>query len=130
MRVFGIVILCGFGLLGFLSYLGWARTGAVWRLYLAVLLFVVGITVFVWSLLSPNTLPPVYRAWMRFGQSIGAVVSSVLLALTYFVVATPVGLLMRMSGNDPLDRSLSGSLPTYWKTRNWKSDSDSYTHMS
>src|SRR5689334_9236718 len=130
MRVFGLVMLCGFGLLGFLSYLGWVRSGTPWRFYLAVLLSVVGVTVFIWSLLSPRTLPPVYRGWMRFGQSIGAVVSGVLLTLTYFVVAAPVGLLMRSTGNDPLERSMSSSLASYWKKRSWKSDSDSYTHMS
>jgi|SRR3954462_1875782 hypothetical protein len=128
MRIFGLVILCGFGLLAFLSYLGWARTRSTWRLDLAVLLAVVGSAVFLWSVVSPRTLPPVYRAWMQLGQSIGAVVSTVLLGLTYFAVAAPVGLVMRLSGNDPLERSASGE--SYWKQRTWQSDSDSYQHMS
>lgn len=130
MRAFGVVILCGFGLLSTLSYLGAVRSGAHWRLYLSVALAVVGLSVFLWAMIVPRTLPPVYRAWMSFGQTIGAIMSTGLLGVTYIAVVAPVGRLMRLTGNDPLERSIRGSATTYWKARAWKSDPDSYRHMS
>jgi hypothetical protein len=55
-----------------------------------------------------------YRAWTRFFQGIGAVWTAVLLALVYVLSVGPIGLLMRLFGKDPLDRTLT-SETSFWR---------------
>jgi hypothetical protein len=54
---------------------------------------------------------------MRLFSPVGSVVSQVLLAVVYFVVVTPLALVMRASGRDPLERRLDPAAPTYWIRR-------------
>jgi hypothetical protein len=48
---------------------------------------------------------------------IGVVISYVVLAFTYFVALTPIGLIMRGFGHDPLARKFDPEATTYWVTR-------------
>jgi len=130
MRTFGVVMLLGFGVLGGLSVLGWWRRAQEWRLVFGVVLGFTGLTVFVWSLISPRSLPPVYRAWMELGLRIGAVMTTVLLTTIHLIIVTPVGRLMRAKSGDPLDRTLSRGPGTYWRRRGGAPMPDDYKHMS
>jgi hypothetical protein len=56
-----------------------------------------------------------YAGWTRFFQGIGVVWTAVLLALVYVVSVGPVGLVMRLTGRDPLDRRLAPE-PTFWRS--------------
>jgi hypothetical protein len=55
-----------------------------------------------------------YVGWMSAGVPVGWTVSQVCLALAYYVVLTPIGLLMRALGRDPMQRSLDRSAKSYW----------------
>jgi hypothetical protein len=48
---------------------------------------------------------------------IGVAVSYIVLAFTYFVALTPIGLIMRVFGHDPLARKFDPQAATYWVTR-------------
>ena len=130
MRVFGLVMLIGFGFFGALLLLGWRSGGGSWRLILGSGLVALGALIALWSLVSPTTVGPVYAAWMRFGQALGTFVSTVLLALLYYLVLTPTGWLMRMSGTDPLERRIERTGPSYWRRHSPLGSPDSYEHMS
>lgn len=130
MRVFGIVMLVGFGVLGGLLLWGWSRSGGAWRLYGGSLLVSLGLLVFLWSLVAPRSLPPIYRAWMRFGQGLGTIVSTILLGLAYYLVVTPVGLLMRLTGTDPLQRTVQREARSYWHSHAPPRPPSDYEHMS
>ena len=130
MRLFGVVLLIGFGLLGGLALWSYESGGAEWRRVVGWALIITGGTVFVWSLISPRTLPPVYRGWMKFGQAIGNVVSTILLSALYFVVFFIVGRLMRLTGTDPLDRTIARGPGTYWRKHSGRGAPADYAHMS
>jgi saxitoxin biosynthesis operon SxtJ-like protein len=130
MRLFGIVLLVGFGLLGGLSLWSYRAGGAEWRLVVGWALIAIGSIVFLWSLISPASLPPVYHAWMRFGQGIGTVVSGILFSVLYFVVFFVIGRLMRLSGTDPLDRRIDRGAGSYWRKHAPRSTAADYAHMS
>jgi Saxitoxin biosynthesis operon protein SxtJ len=55
-----------------------------------------------------------YRAWTAFFKGIGAVWTAVLLALVYVLSVGPIGLFMRLAGQDPLDRRLRPE-PSFWR---------------
>ena len=56
---------------------------------------------------------PAYWAWMRFVFVVSWIITHVSLALVYFLVVTPLGLLARLIGRDKLDLR-AGQRSTYW----------------
>jgi hypothetical protein len=56
-----------------------------------------------------------YAAWTGFFKGVGVVWTAVLLSVVYLLSVGPVGLVMRLLGNDPLDRGLHAE-PTFWRT--------------
>ncbi len=64
------------------------------------------------ALLIPETLGPVYRVWMKFGALLGAINSRIILAIFFFLVIFPAGLLRRLFGGDPLRRRFDSG-PSY-----------------
>jgi len=64
-------------------------------------------------------LDPVYRVWMRLGEVLARINTVIILGITFFVVVTPIGLIKRLTGGDPLDRKM-GDRPTYWIVREKK----------
>ena len=67
--------------------------------------------------LLPFVLKPFYTVWMVFSVLIGWVMTRVILSLLYYLIITPIGLIMRIFGNDFLDlKKLNHS--SYWNFRN------------
>ena len=68
------------------------------------------------ALLSPSWTERFYRAWMRFGAALGYVNSRVLLSLVYYLVVTPFGVVLKLTGHDPLRRR-EPPQDSYWVPR-------------
>ncbi len=66
------------------------------------------------GILVPGVLGPVYRAWMRFAILLSRITTPVFMGIVYFLVLTPLGLIMRAFGRQPLR---SGSRETAWVNR-------------
>jgi Saxitoxin biosynthesis operon protein SxtJ len=79
----------------------------------AITAAVVGIVVGAIGLARPRFIHPIYLIWMYLAYPIGFVVSHLLLGVIFYLVLTPVGLLMKIFGYDPLQRRL-GTAATYW----------------
>jgi hypothetical protein len=65
----------------------------------------------------PALRRPMFVGWMYAAYPIGLVMSHLLLGLVSFGVVTPIGLLMRAVGHDPMTRRFDRSAPTYWIAR-------------
>jgi hypothetical protein len=65
------------------------------------------------GLVSPRVIRPVYRFLIRVTFPAGWVVSHLVVAAAYFLVITPIGLLMRL-WHDPMRRAFEPSAPSYW----------------
>ncbi len=63
-------------------------------------------------LLAPKSRA--YRRWTAVFEGIGKVWTAVLLAVVYGISVGPIGLVMRLFGHDPLDRSLDPE-PSFWR---------------
>jgi hypothetical protein len=48
------------------------------------------------ALLVPGRLTPISKAWMKIGELIGRVTTPVLLAVIYYLIFTPIGLVRRL----------------------------------
>ena len=66
-----------------------------------------------WGLLAPASLRPVYRGWMRFGLLMNRIVTPVILGVLFYLVITPVALVMKIIRRDPMARSLEGDAESY-----------------
>lgn len=67
--------------------------------------------------LKPSLLGGANRLWMRFGLLLGSIVSPIALGIIFYLAITPLGLLMRLTGKDPLRLRLDRQSPTYWISR-------------
>jgi hypothetical protein len=68
-----------------------------------------------WAL--PGFMRVVYVGMSYLAWPIGFVVSHVLLAAVYYVVVTPIGLIMRAAGYDPMRRRFDREAASYWIER-------------
>jgi hypothetical protein len=67
---------------------------------------------------APKWLAPVERAWTKFGEVFGGVVTRIILVVFFFLVVTPVGIIARLSGKQFLELGFrSGHHKTYWEKR-------------
>ncbi len=85
-------------------------------------LAVLALTVGPLGLANSRLIRPIFVGWMVLAFPIGWTVSLVLLALVYYGVVTPVGLLLRLAGHDPLRLRRDPGLATYWVTKPAVSD--------
>ena len=65
------------------------------------------------ALVQPPWLRPIYRGWMRFGLLASRVVTPLVLGIVYFVMISPMALVMRLLGKDPLQRTLDPERKSY-----------------
>ena len=74
-----------------------------------------------WGLVWPAGLKPVYKVWMGLAVILGFFVSRILLSLIFYLVVTPIGLIMRLWGKDLLDMKLKDR-DSYWHVRSEEYD--------
>lgn len=67
------------------------------------------------SLFLPRVLKPVLIVWLRFALLLNWVMTRVILTLAFYLLVTPVGVAMRLFGNDPLNRAWKPGADTYWE---------------
>jgi hypothetical protein len=81
-------------------------TGHRYFIILAVVLLVLTMT-------APAIFRPVAIIWLGFSTLLGLIVSKILLSLIFFLVITPLGILKRICGSEPL------------QLKKWKKDASS-----
>lgn len=67
------------------------------------------------GLAVPTMLGPVERAWMKLAHLISKVTTPIVMGVMYLLVLTPVGLLRRTLGGNPMVHTPDGG--SYWKSR-------------
>ncbi len=67
------------------------------------------------ALAIPTRLGPLQRGWMALAHAISRVTTPIVLGVIYFLLLTPIGLLMRATGSDPLRLPPEG--PSRWWVR-------------
>ena len=66
--------------------------------------------------INSKLLNPLKILWIKFGEKLGRVIAPIIMALVYFIVLTPIGILMRILGKDLLNLKYSKE-KTYWIAR-------------
>jgi hypothetical protein len=111
LRSFGLILAAGFFVIGFGRVILRHASPVRWALALSVVFLVTGVVV-------PKVLRPVHRVWMALGNILGWINSRIILGVLYYVVVTPISLLMRLAGHDPMNRRFDSKVETYRVKRN------------
>ena len=88
-----------------------------------------GIIIFIISLISLKLTKLIYLGMILLTLPIGFVVSFVLLAAFYFLLLTPLGLIFRLIGRDPLCRRFDKNAKSYWLSRHPPKGPEQYFHQ-
>jgi hypothetical protein len=108
-RSFGLVFAVVFLAIAFVPWI-FGGNFRIWSLGVAALFAVV-------ALAAPRVLAPLNKLWLKFGLLLHRIVSPIVLGFMFFVVITPIGLLMRALGKDPLRLRFDSGASTYWIPR-------------
>ncbi len=68
----------------------------------------------VFSLVYPKANLPVYVGMTIATYPIGFVLSYLIMGTLFYLIITPIGLLLRLFGTDPMERRILPDAETYW----------------
>ena len=81
----------------------------LWALGIASIFLVLGIT-------NSKILTPVKKSWIKLGEILGKIIAPIVMGFIYFIIITPIGLLMRLVGKDVLNLKFNKN-DSYWIKR-------------
>ncbi len=109
-RSFGIVMAGFFAILGAIA--AW-RHAHVWTVGWAA----VSLGFAAAALAAPPILAPLNLVWFRFGLLLHAVINPLIMGAMFFVVITPIGIIMRVLGKRPIPLRPDRAASSYWRSR-------------
>ena len=104
-RSFGIVFFVLFLLIS-LYPLTIQENIRIWSLFISFIFLILGI-------LNSKLLTPLNKLWFNFGILIGKIVSPLVMVTIFFLVVTPIGLLMKIIKKDVLNLKFNDK-KSYW----------------
>ena len=82
----------------------------LWSLVVSLVFLTLG-------LINSRFLTPLNKLWFKFGILLGKIISPIIMGIIFFLVVTPIGLLMRLLKKDVLNLSFNDN-KTYWIEKN------------
>ena len=77
----------------------------------------VSIVFLILGLLNSKLLSPLNKSWIKLGEILGFIIAPIVMALVYFVILTPVSIIVRVFGKDLLGLKFLKKKDTYWIKR-------------
>ena len=78
----------------------------LWSLIISIIFLLLG-------LVNSKILNPLNKLWFKFGIFLGKIISPLVMGIIFFLVVTPIGLLMRLLNKDLLNLKFNNS-SSYW----------------
>ena len=82
----------------------------IWSAIISLVFLILG-------LMNSKFLTPLNRLWFKFGMILGAIVAPIVMGVIFFLVVTPIGLVMNIMGKDLLNKRYSKKKESYWIER-------------
>ena len=108
-RNFGLVFFVVFLIIAFWPILNNGDL-RLWSIIISLIFLILG-------LLNSKLLKPLNLAWTKFGIMLGNFIAPLVMGFIFFLVVTPVGLVMRIKGKDLLNLKFNKNMKTYWINR-------------
>ena len=78
----------------------------IWSLVISFIFLILG-------LINSKILTPLNRLWFKFGLLLGKFISPIIMGIIFFIVVTPIGIIMRLFKKDLLNLKFNKK-ETYW----------------
>ena len=111
-RSFGILFFLVFLLIGLWPLINQGNPRQIFIIF-SLIFLVLGI-------LNSKILTPFNKLWIKFGEILGRVIAPIVMAIIYFIVLTPISLIVRLFGKDLLNLRFIKNKETYWINRDKK----------
>ena len=108
-RSFGIVFFVVFLLIGLYPLIN-ADGIRVWSIIISLVFLILGLT-------NSKILNPLNKLWFKFGILLGKIISPLVMGIIFFLVVTPIGILMKLLKKDLLNLKFNNK-ETYWIEKN------------
>ena len=69
------------------------------------------------AIFKSKILSPLNYLWFKIGMLLGAIVSPIVMAIVFFIVVTPIALLMKAVGKDVIKKKFNNNIKSYWIKR-------------
>ena len=106
-----------FGILFFLVFLIiglWPKIAGdeirLWSIIISIIFLVLG-------LINSKVLVPLNKYWIKLGEFLGKIIAPIVMLIIYFVIVTPIGLLLKIFQKDILNVKSDKKLNSYWIER-------------
>ena len=109
-RSFGIVFFIVFLFIA-LYPITYSEDIRIWSLIISFIFIILG-------LLNSKILTPLNKLWFKFGVILGIIISPIIMGIIFFLVVTPIGLIMKVLGKDLLRLKYNKKDNTYWIEKN------------
>ena len=107
----------GFGILFFIVFLLvsiWPLLKGLeirlWALSIAIIFLLLGLT-------NSKILIPLNKYWIKLGEILGMTIAPIVMMMVFFLILTPIALLLRLFGKDLLNINKKKTYKTYWIIR-------------
>ena len=109
-RSFGLVFFAFFLIISLWPLINDAEI-RIWSLIISIIFLLLG-------LFNSKILTPLNKLWFKFGIILGKFVSPIVMGIVFFLVVTPTGIIMRLSGKNLLGLKKDIKKDTYWIKKN------------
>ena len=82
----------------------------LWSLIISVIFFSI-------TFIKPIILRRLNKIWIKFGEVLGVVIAPIVMAFVYFLILTPISIIVRLFGKDLLNLKFFEKRKTYWIKR-------------
>ena len=104
-KSFGIVFFIVFLIISFYPLINQENI-RVWSLIISLIFLILG-------LLNSKILNPLNKLWFKFGMILGRIISPIIMSFIFFLVVTPIALIMKLLKKDILNLKFNKT-NTYW----------------
>ena len=85
-----------------------------------IYLILISLFFLIFGLINSKILTPFNKGWIKLGEILGLIIAPIIMALVYFIILTPISLIVRMLGKDLLGLKFLKKQDTYWTKRKKK----------
>jgi len=82
-----------------------------------IYLILISLFFLIFGLINSKILSPFNKVWIKFGEILGLIIAPIIMALVYFIILTPISLIVRIFGKDLLGLKFLKKRDTYWIKR-------------
>jgi hypothetical protein len=110
LRSFGLLVGGIFALIGLWPLIWRGEDLRLWAMIATAILVLPAVV-------YPMSLKLIYRGWMAIGEVLGRINTRIILSIIFYGVFTPVAMVMRLRGKDPMRRGWDPNLESYREVR-------------